>query len=163
VLADIWALASIHLRQLAPGATVGFFVIDQARHAAVLAHACGQSAARLNGLAIALGERVTGWAAATGRVMTNADARLDLDGGGDPADPRFALALPLLGDRGVIAVVTLYAPDRFAVDVTRRLEMIAPHLATAVAGAQGVPSAASPTESQRTRSSRSDLHLVARR
>jgi GAF domain-containing protein len=82
--------------------------------------------------------------------MVNSEAALDLFDG-EAGDLQFAVALPLMADGALAGVMTLYAPERFSDERVRRLEMVAPHLATAIAAAD------------RTRASRPDLRVVSRR
>jgi GAF domain-containing protein len=147
-IGDVGALAWGHLRFLLPGATIALFVRDQGRSAMTVAYAAGPGASPLQGLTIGIGTRVSGWVAANGRMMSNAAAELDLFGL-CPDSLQFAVAVPLIADGSVAGVMTVYAPEMFSDDQTRRLEIIAPHLATAVAGAEA---AARP---------RPALHLVA--
>jgi putative nucleotidyltransferase with HDIG domain len=131
---DIGALAWGHLRQVAPGATLALFIVDPIRHAVVARYTTGPGASDLAGLVIGIGERITGWVAANARTMVNADAALDLGREGGP-HVQFATAIPLVTDGSLVGVMVLYADNPFPDDQTRRLEMIAPHLATSVAAA----------------------------
>jgi putative nucleotidyltransferase with HDIG domain len=128
---DIGTLAWAHLRAFVPGASLALFTVDHAQRAVHVEYCAGPAADRLAGLSMNVGQRVSGWVAANNRAIHNADAVLDL--GWDDARCRHALAIPLVTD-GVVGVMTFYGPDRFAEDCTRRLEMVAPHLAVAVAG-----------------------------
>jgi hypothetical protein len=70
--------------------------------------AAGAAAAQLEQLAIPVGERLTGWVAATQQPMVNADAALDLfDVPGGPF--RSAVSVPCTLSCGSRAVVTLYS------------------------------------------------------
>jgi putative nucleotidyltransferase with HDIG domain len=129
---DIGALASGHLRQVAPGATLALFIVDPIRNAVVARYTTGPAASDLAGMVIGIGERITGWVAANARTMVNADAALDLGREGGP-DVQFATAIPLIADGSPVGVMVLYAANPFPDDQTRRLEMIAPHLATSLA------------------------------
>jgi hypothetical protein len=142
MLADVGALAWSHLRHLAPGASLALFTVDQARRALVAEYCAGSAADRLAGTSMMVGQRVSGWVAANVRTMVNADAQLDL--ARDDRDLRVAMAMPLVADGTVVGVMTLYGPDGFAEDCSRSIEMIAPHLAVAVASVvsarTGIPS-----------------------
>jgi putative nucleotidyltransferase with HDIG domain len=145
-IADIGALAWGHLRQIAPGASLVLFTVDAARQAVVARYAAGAGADGLVGIVIAMGQRVTGWAAATGRSVVNTDARLDLSD--DLVESlHFALAVPLVVDSAVVGVMTLYAPEPFDEHRSRLLEMIAPHLAMSVASTLKDRSASTPMTS----------------
>jgi putative nucleotidyltransferase with HDIG domain len=148
-IGDVGALAWGHLRFLFPGASLALFTRDTARNAVVASYTAGPLAEAITGTSIGIGHRVSGWVAANGRTMVNADARLDLER--LPAGTCFALSVPMIREGSVAGVLTLYAPTSFAPDQGRRIEIIAPHLATAIASAtaQAPPRAA--------------LHLVPQR
>ncbi len=78
---------------------------------------------------IPLGERLSGWVAATGQTVVNSDARLDLDEDVREQSPlRSALAVPVLSSDRPIAVLSLYAETPAAFDEVHR------RLVTVVAG-----------------------------
>ena len=133
-VSDVGTLSWSHIRQLVPHATVALFITGASRDEIAVRFAAGAEAHRLAGLAIRFGDRVSGWAAATGRSAVNSDARLDLAGGAD-GTLRFALAVPLTAHGVVVGVLTLYAPDSFDDNQTRMIEMVAPHLAVSVSAA----------------------------
>jgi GAF domain-containing protein len=141
---DVGALAWSHLRHLASDATFALFVVDYTQHALIAEYAAGCHAQQVTGTTMPLGQRVSGWVAANARTMTNADAALDL-GVDQAGDLSSMIAVPLISDAVVVGVMAVYGPQPFDEDHARRLEMIAPHLATAVAGARaaltGVPPA----------------------
>jgi GAF domain-containing protein len=132
-IGDVGALAWGHLRFLFPGASLALFTKDAARNTIVASYAAGPLADAIAGTSIGIGQRVSGWVAANGRTMINADARLDVDR--KSADAGYALSVPMIHEGVVAGVLTLYAPTTFAPDQGRRLEIIAPHLATAIASA----------------------------
>jgi putative nucleotidyltransferase with HDIG domain len=161
-VADIGALAWGHLRQIAPGSSVVLFTMDESRETLTAQFTAGPAAPILSGSVVTVGQRLSGWAAANSRAVVNSDARLDVEGATEKG-LRFAMAVPLLSEGAVVGVITLYAPDVFADDRCRMIEMIAPHLATAVASARAGESAAGTAlGDRRTRRSRSDLRVVAR-
>ena len=155
-LADIGALAWSHLRQVMPGATMGLFTVDASGTTLAADYASGPGASIVAGLTMQIGKRVTGWAAASARSIVNAHAHLDV--GRDPAGGlRYAVATPLIADGGVVGVPTPYAPDAFAEDRGRRLEMVAPHLAVAVRAAL------EDADGSQDRHMQTGLRVVARR
>jgi putative nucleotidyltransferase with HDIG domain len=161
-IGDVGTLSWCHIHQMVPRASVGLFVMDSSRNEIVVGFAAGSAANRLAGLAIRLGERASGWAAANGRSAVNSDARLDLTDRFD--DARFLLAVPLTAQGAVVGVMTLYAPEPFDDNQSRMMEMIAPHLAVSVAAAlsranDGVSNLK--TDGSRTRES--SLKVVSRR
>jgi putative nucleotidyltransferase with HDIG domain len=81
---------------------------------------------------IPLGERLSGWVAATGQPVVNSDARLDLDEEfRDQSSLRSALAVPVLSHDQPIAVLSLYAEAPAAFDDVHRTLVAV--VATAVA------------------------------
>jgi putative nucleotidyltransferase with HDIG domain len=148
-IGDVGALAWGHLRFLFPGTSFALFTRDHGRNHIVASYAAGPIADTVAGTSIGIGQRVSGWVAANGRSMVNADATLDLERAN--AKARFALSVPMIADGAIVGVMTLYAPEAFADDQGRRIEIIAPHLATAITSAEA---AARP---------RTSLHLVAQR
>jgi putative nucleotidyltransferase with HDIG domain len=148
---DVGIVAAGYLRPLAPGATFAIMTIDPARGVLVVQHATGPAGSRLPGLTIDVGYRVSGWVAANWQPMINAAAPLDLDKLAE--DLRYALAVPLVAENRLVGVLAIYNAEPFGDLQSRRVEMIAPHLATALASA----------ESQPTSKSSRDLRVVARR
>ena len=148
---DVGVMASGYLRHLAPGATFALMTVDSLRGAVVVQHAVGPCADRVGTLTIEVGHRVSGWVAANWQPMFNAEARLDLDDAAE--DLRYALAVPLVAENRLLGVLTIYAVEPFGDLECRRVEMITPHLATALASIE-VPAAAKATR---------DLRVVVRR
>ena len=158
---DIGALAWGHIRHIAPGSSLAIFIHDAKKNSMVAHYTAGPAAAELAGLAIAVGQRVTGWVAANWRSAVNADARIDLHGQASER-ARVAMAIPLVGDGTTVGVMTLYRSEPFSLDQSRMLEMIAPHLTTALIAALGMPTQSSvPPTPPRPR--KSGLRIVARR
>jgi hypothetical protein len=88
--------------------TAALFLVDQERDRLVAAHAAGRHAAIVSELSMAVGERVSGWVAATGRPIINADAGLDLVET-KRCFLRSAVAVPCAGPGGEQMVLTLYS------------------------------------------------------
>jgi len=129
---DIGALAEGPVHRIAPDATFALFALDPAGGSILAQYVAGPEAAAVAGLAIRLGERLSGWSAATLQSVANSDARLDLADRA-PASLRVACASPLVHDGVAVGVLTLYAAAPLADDQCRMLDMVAPHLATAMA------------------------------
>jgi putative nucleotidyltransferase with HDIG domain len=147
---DVGVMAAGYLRQLAPGATLVLMTSDSVRSVLVTQHAVGPAAERLADLSIDVGHRISGWVAANWRPMVNAEARLDLDERTD--DLRFALSVPLVAENRLLGVLTIYAAEPFGDLQSRRVEMISPHLAAALASVE--------TPAQKPQR---DLRVIARR
>ncbi|MGH9330956.1 MAG: HD domain-containing phosphohydrolase, partial [Vicinamibacterales bacterium] len=82
------------------------------------ASAAGVNAAALRGLRLRIGEGVSGWVAANGQPMLNADPRLDLEGrvSGSGEPPQSMLAVPVMVGAQPTGVLALYsvAPAAFS-------------------------------------------------
>jgi putative methionine-R-sulfoxide reductase with GAF domain len=80
---------------------------------------------------IAVGERLSGWVAATRRSIVNSDARLDFDRDvRDTTDLRTALAVPLHRDGETLGVLAFYSdrPDAFS-EMHQRLAEVCAYVA----------------------------------
>ena len=106
--------------------TVALFVVDDTEEQLVARHVSGSHAAHLEQLAMPVGERMSGWVAASGEAMINADAALDLFDVQAGA-LRSALAVPVEGPDGHRAVVALYSvrADAFGSQHQRLVEAAA--------------------------------------
>ena len=109
-----------------------------------------------------VGDRLTGWVAANRQPILNSDPALDLGTRGARITPALqsCLSTPLLSGDTLAGVLTLYAPGRqaFTDDQGRLVQMIAPHLAQAIARAQRVASGAEAPAAQS-----SNIRLIASR
>jgi hypothetical protein len=132
---DVGVLAWSLLRPLTPEATFALFAVDDSKGSVITRHIAGPAADRLSPMTIAVGERISGWTAATSRTMINADASLELGKGFEDV-LRWALSVPLIADDGVKGVVTVYGREPFAQQAVFTIEMIAPHLVKALAAAR---------------------------
>jgi len=139
VLADAIEDVARHLTGLTPASLVALYEHDASTGALTVAHASGDGAAYLRGARLAVGERLSGWAAANRQTVCNSDAALDL---GDLPDPpprsfRSCLSVPLVVGDALVGVLTLYAAERQAFsDLHRRVvEHVAQPLAHLVCGA----------------------------
>jgi len=92
---------------------------------------------------IPLGERLSGWVAATGQTAVNSDARLDLDENAREDSPlRSALAVPVMAKGRSVGVLSFYAREANAFDESHRRLMLAASLAVGPAMAQAADRAA---------------------
>lgn len=134
-----WGALSDALCELPDVTTVAIFIENESGDL-VSYRISGRHAWALKHLVIHMGERMTGWVAAVGQAMLNADPALDLfDVAAESL--RSAAAIPVQGPRGARAVVALYSsrPDAF-LPLHRRLveeavTLVASHEATARARA----------------------------
>ena len=150
------AFAWTQLRQLAPNATMSLYTLDESKASIASQYVAGAAAASVPVVSIPLGERISGWVAANCRAMTDADAVLDLGKGGEGALRYTLQASPLVGDRGLVGVLTLYSAEPFGEQLALTIEMIGPHLAKAVAAA------ATAETSHRSALADGDRHLAKR-
>jgi putative methionine-R-sulfoxide reductase with GAF domain len=127
-LADAGVLAGVYLRTIVPEATCAFFLLDGATGQLVARHVTGTHAAAIQGLKIAVGQRLTGWVAAQRHVILNSDPALDLYDRGVSFGS--TLAVPLLDEQHLVGVVTAYAEERnaFTEHQQRVMQMFAPYL-----------------------------------
>jgi putative nucleotidyltransferase with HDIG domain len=108
-----WPLAADAMLQVPAVAAVVVFRIDEACQKLVVECAAGESAATLATLSMQIGERLSGWVAATGQPMVDAEARLDLfDLPGTTLTG--ALSAPVQNPDGSRMVITFYSSNRGA-------------------------------------------------
>jgi putative nucleotidyltransferase with HDIG domain len=108
-----WTLAADALLQLPAVAAVVVFRIDEPRQELVVECAAGECAATLATLSMQIGERLSGWVAATGQPMVDADAKLDLfDLPGTTLSG--AISAPVQHPNGSRMAITLYSSNRGA-------------------------------------------------
>ena len=128
-LADAGDVIAKHLRRMLPTSLSVFYVYDEQRDELVAEHASGEHAELVNGLRIPLGQRLTGWVGANRQTILNSDPVLDL---GDMARslnprPRSCLSTPLVADKELVGVLSLYSTSRdaFSEDHRRIIEVVA--------------------------------------
>ncbi len=142
--ADIFALGSRLLSDIVPTATGAWYVPDPAYDRLVVADAFGPAAHVVRGAAVNTGERLTGWVAAHRQAIVNSDAMLDIGPRADRVSPSLesCMSVPLVAGDSLVAVLSLYAPgsDAFGDDRGRLIQMVAPHIAVAIAAAGGAAS-----------------------
>jgi len=165
-VADVLALGSALLADVMPGSTGAWFLPDAARDRLVVAGAFGPAAASLRAMSVPVGERLTGWVAASRQPIINSDATLDLGARVDAVAPPLSrcMSLPLIVGDALVAVLSLYTPaaEGFTADHGRLVQIVAPQLATAIEAAIRKESASRETISPDKPGSR-ELRLVASR
>jgi putative nucleotidyltransferase with HDIG domain len=158
--ADVFSMASHLVAQVFPGVSGAWFVPETSQDRLVAAETFGPAAAVLRGTSIGVGERLTGWVAATRQTIVNSPAALDLSDRASMVQPPLThcLSAPLAAGDRLVAVLTLYASSADALDAQRGrlLEVVAPHLAFALTVAEASPRTAA-------KSGPRDLRLVANR
>ncbi|HVD91110.1 MAG TPA: HD domain-containing phosphohydrolase [Vicinamibacterales bacterium] len=138
-ISDVGALLWMIFRQVVPSDAMAIFVVDEDRDQVVARYAAGVHAQAIRGISRAVGGGMAGWVAVNRRPVFNGDPSIDLGScATDPARPlRSCLALPLMDGEDLVAVLTLYCEtaSAFSEDHLRLLELLAPRVASALAGA----------------------------
>jgi putative nucleotidyltransferase with HDIG domain len=116
-----------HLQAHVPASAFVLFEHDTRSDTLVATFEAGPVAPGVGGTRIAVGERLSGWVAATGEAIMNSDARLDFDGDSREDTPlRAALAVPVVAGGRVTAVLSFYAVETNGFnDSHRRLALAA--------------------------------------
>ena len=109
-----------HSKRYVPAKAFVLYTYDELNDAIVAAYT-GGDAAGVHAVRIPLGERLSGWAAATGQTAMNADARLDFEGAAREASAlRAALAVPIMANGLCTGVLSFYAERSGAFDEGHR-------------------------------------------
>ena len=135
-LADAGDMIAKHLRRILPASLCIFYLFDAAADELVAAHASGTDAESLQGLRIAIGQRISGWVAANRTTIVNSDPALDLGDGAKTGKARLrsCLSTPLMADNCLVGVLTLYSPNAgaFGEDHRRIIEAVARQISQVV-------------------------------
>jgi putative nucleotidyltransferase with HDIG domain len=124
----VWSLFKTRL----PASTFVLYGYDRADDSIVAVYKAGVEGCTVRTTRIPLGERLSGWVAATGQSVVNSDARLDLDEAVRDQSPlRSALAVPIMTEDRAIGVISFYACEPNAFDETHRRLVAAAGLAVA--------------------------------
>jgi GAF domain-containing protein len=136
-VSDVGALSWMMIRQVLPCSSMGLFVPDEGEDLVVGAYAAGPHAALIRGLDSCPGDGIVGWVAGHRRPAVNAEPALDFGLGAAALQPALlsALAVPLVHDGNLVAVLAVYASTRqaFSEDHARLLDLLAPKLAASIA------------------------------
>jgi putative nucleotidyltransferase with HDIG domain len=163
-LADVLALSSKLLRDIVPDVSAAWYIATGDEQVVAM-EASGPAAAVLRGSTIKLGDRLTGWVAANRQVVVNSDAALDLGPRTAAVTPPLAscLSVPLVAGDALAGVLTLYASARdvFTDDHGRLIQVLAPHVAQAIARARR--GSADVTPAEKAVRAAADLRLVSSR
>jgi putative nucleotidyltransferase with HDIG domain len=157
--ADVLSIASHLMTEVVPGVSGAWFLPDAGLDRLVAVEAFGAAAPLLRGMSIGVGDRLTGWVAATRQVIADSPAALDLGERASLMQPPMSrcLSVPLAAGDRLVAVLTLYAAEHAKLDGQhgRLLQVIAPHIGQALAAASDASSRTAPKSSGR------DLRLVS--
>ncbi len=136
-LADAGALSWMMIKQVLPCSSMGLFVPDERHDTVVGCYAAGNHAAVIRSLTASPGDGIVGWVAGHRRPAVNAEPALDFGLGVASLQPPMlsALALPLVHDGALVAVLSVYSSTRnaFSEDHARLLDLLAPRLAASIA------------------------------
>jgi putative nucleotidyltransferase with HDIG domain len=111
-----------YVRSRFPATALVLYGYEESTDTIVPVYAAGDRAADIAATSIAVGERLSGWVAATGRTVMNSDARLDLDElTRDQSSLRSALAVAVLAKGRPAGVLSLYADAVNAFDERHKL------------------------------------------
>ena len=127
--------------QIVPGVSGAWFLPDAAHDRLVATSVFGPAAGILDGMTLGIGERLSGWVAASRQVIVNSPAALDLGERASLAQPALvrSLGVPLTSGPTLIGVLTLYSADDRAFDDqrARTVQIVAPHIVQALIAAAG--------------------------
>jgi putative nucleotidyltransferase with HDIG domain len=136
-LADAGALSWMMIKQMLPCSSMGLFVPDERHDTVVGCYAAGSHAGVIRTLTASPGDGIVGWVAGHRRPAVNAEPALDFGPGAATLQPPMmsALAVPLVHDGALVAVLSIYASSRnaFSEDHARLLDLLAPRLAASIA------------------------------
>ena len=136
-LADAGALSWMMIKQVLPCSSMGLFVPDERHDTVVGCYAAGNHAGVIRSLTASPGDGIVGWVAGHRRPAVNAEPALDFGLGVASLQPPLlsALAVPLVHDGALVAVLSVYASSRnaFSEDHARLLDLLAPRLAASIA------------------------------
>ena len=112
----------MHLRPHLPASVFVLYGYDGANDTIVAVHTAGASVSGVDATPIPLGDRLSGWVAATGQTVMNSDARLDLaEAAREHSTLRSALAVPIIVGARTAGVLSFYAESSNAFDDADRL------------------------------------------
>jgi putative nucleotidyltransferase with HDIG domain len=162
-LEDVLALSSKLIADVIPGASGAWYLTEDGTDRLAAVETFGPAASALRGLTMDVGDRLTGWVAASRQPIVNSDAALDLGprahAGNTPR--RAGMSIPITAGSSLVAVLSLYSdvPDAFTGDQRRLVQMVAPHLGGAIRAAR----AATPPQQLGSVDKSREFRLVANR
>ena len=129
---DVGALLWMMIRQVVPCQAMVLFVPDDGTDCMAAGYATGVEAGALRQLRYPMSQDVVGWVAVNRRAVPNAAAAVGVSG--DQPALRWTMAMPLVHDGTLAAVLSLYSEATpFSDDQARLVELLAPRVAAAVA------------------------------
>jgi putative nucleotidyltransferase with HDIG domain len=126
---DVGGVIERHLRLAVPFSLLILYRYDPECDELVVADAVGELAVMVQGLRIAVGDRISGWVAANRMTIVNSDPVLDLGQAAKNVSPqlRSCLSVPLVSDDALIGVLSLHSSgsDSFSDDHRKLVEAVA--------------------------------------
>jgi putative nucleotidyltransferase with HDIG domain len=139
-LDDVLALSSKLIADVVPGVSGAWYLPESGSDCLTATETFGPAGGALRGASVEVGERLTGWVAASRQPILNSDAALDLGARAQWVSPalRSCMSIPISAGSTLVAVLSLYAEaqDAFTVDQRRQVQMVAPHLGGAIQAAR---------------------------
>jgi putative nucleotidyltransferase with HDIG domain len=144
-----------HLKRVIPAESLALFVPDLEKNELKVVASSGVGSGAIDGLTIAVGDRISGWAIAHRQVVLNSNAALEL---GPVARTfstplRYAIAVPILNgpNSAAVGVISGYASEPFDNDHRRMLESAATLFAASISTSPAREAKHSPsTSTQKT-------------
>ncbi|HEY3042871.1 MAG TPA: HD domain-containing phosphohydrolase [Vicinamibacterales bacterium] len=162
-LEDVLALSSKLITDVMPGASGAWYLSETGTDRLAAVETFGPAASVLRGASMDVGDRLTGWVAASRQPIVNSDAALDLGPRAQAVNPplRACMSIPITAGPSLVAVLSLYSdvPDAFTGDQRRLVQMVAPHLGGAIRAAR----AAAPPHQLGSMDKSREFRLVANR
>jgi len=128
-LHECMQLISSHLKRLIPSSVLVLYLYEEETDELAAVHTTGEQAGVINGLRMPVGQRLSGWVAAARQSIRNSDPVLDLGDAARAVVPRLrsSLSTPLILDRKLVGVLSLYSPAReaFSEEHQRIVEVVA--------------------------------------
>ena len=150
-LTDVGSLLWVVLRQMVPCDTMALFMIEKGHKHVIVRYAAGAHAEKLVGIRRPMGGGIAGWAAANRRSVVNAEPIFDLAFRVDAGPQlRSSVAVPLVDNGTVVAVLVLYSKDllAFTDEQASMLELLGPRIALSLADAAQPQVAPTPNADQ---------------
>jgi putative nucleotidyltransferase with HDIG domain len=120
-ISQVGEILWIHLGRQLPASAFVLYGYDEASDTIVGVYTAGDQVRGLQAARIPLGERLSGWVAASAEAVMNSDARLDLDETTRAGSTlRSALAVPITWNGRSAGVLTFYAETASAFDDAHR-------------------------------------------
>ena len=142
-----------HLKRVIPAESIALFVPDLEKNELRVVASSGVGSGAIDGLTIAVGDRISGWAIAHRQVVLNSNAALEL---GPVARTfstplRYAIAVPILNgpNSAAVGVISGYASEPFDNDHRRMLESAATLFAASISSSPVRDSKHGPSPTQK--------------